>query len=110
MSLQDSLTLAEAYKLPTSQINYLHLIQLIGHSKVWSSTWKYERVLLVCFRGILIGSPLCCFQTEESMAVLKRLSSEEAECVIKRLTSWARLQLEDKAHISDEVSGEKWCV
>nr|XP_040052202.1 kinetochore-associated protein 1 [Gasterosteus aculeatus aculeatus] len=73
MSLQDSLTLAEAYKLPTSQINYLHLIQLIGHSK-----------------------------TEESMAVLKRLSSEEAECVIKRLTSWARLQLEDKAHISDE--------
>ncbi|XP_068422638.1 kinetochore-associated protein 1 isoform X2 [Clinocottus analis] len=73
MSLEDSLTLAEAYKLPTSQIHYLYLIQLIGQSK-----------------------------TDESMTVLKKLSSAEAECVIKRLTSWARLQLEDKAHISDE--------
>ncbi|KAM6945162.1 kinetochore-associated protein 1 isoform 1-T1 [Lycodopsis pacificus] len=73
MSLEDSLTLADAYKLPTSQINFLYLIQLIGQGK-----------------------------TEESMTVLKRLSSAEAECVIKRLTSWARLQLEDKAHISDE--------
>ena len=34
MSLEDSLTLAEAYKLPTSQINYLYLIQLIGQGKV----------------------------------------------------------------------------
>ncbi|XP_056274414.1 kinetochore-associated protein 1 isoform X3 [Pseudoliparis swirei] len=73
MSLEDSLTLAEAYKLPTLQINYLYLIMLIGQSKM-----------------------------EESMTVLKKLSSAEAECVIKRLTSWARLQLEDKAHISDE--------
>uniref|UniRef100_A0A3B4VCT3 Kinetochore associated 1 n=1 Tax=Seriola dumerili TaxID=41447 RepID=A0A3B4VCT3_SERDU len=67
MSLEDSLTLAEAYKLPTSQINYLYLIHL-----------------------------LCCFQTEECMTVLKRLSTLEAECVVERLTSWARLQLEDK--------------
>lgn len=37
------------------------------------------------------------------MSVLKRLSSPEAECVIEHLTSWAQLQLEDKAHISDEV-------
>ncbi|XP_034396520.1 kinetochore-associated protein 1 isoform X2 [Cyclopterus lumpus] len=73
MSLEDSLTLAEAHKLPTLQINYLYLIMLIGQSK-----------------------------TEESMTVLKRLSSAKAECVIKRLTSWARLQLEDKDHISDE--------
>ncbi|XP_018523951.1 kinetochore-associated protein 1 isoform X1 [Lates calcarifer] len=73
MSLEDSLTLAEAYKLPTSQINYLYLIQLIGQGK-----------------------------TEECMTVLKRLSSAEAECVVERLTSWARLQLEDKVHISDE--------
>uniref|UniRef100_A0A3P9MGD6 Kinetochore associated 1 n=1 Tax=Oryzias latipes TaxID=8090 RepID=A0A3P9MGD6_ORYLA len=63
-SLQDSLTLAEAYKLPTSLINYLHLIQLVGQHK--------------------------------------RLSSPEAECVIEHLASWARLQLEDKEHISDE--------
>ncbi|XP_020511565.2 kinetochore-associated protein 1 [Labrus bergylta] len=73
MSLGDSLTLAEAYKLPTSQINYLYLIQLIGLGK-----------------------------TEDCMTVLKKLSSAEAECVIERLTSWARLQLEDKRHISDE--------
>uniref|UniRef100_A0A8C7Z999 Kinetochore associated 1 n=1 Tax=Oryzias sinensis TaxID=183150 RepID=A0A8C7Z999_9TELE len=72
-SLQDSLTLAEAYKLPTSLINYLHLIQLVGQHK-----------------------------TEEVLSVLKRLSSPEAECVIEHLASWARLQLEDKEHISDE--------
>lgn len=48
---------------------------------------------------------MCCFQTEEVLTVLKRLSSAEAECVIERLTSWARLQLEDKVHISDEVRG-----
>uniref|UniRef100_A0A3Q3MU59 Kinetochore associated 1 n=1 Tax=Mastacembelus armatus TaxID=205130 RepID=A0A3Q3MU59_9TELE len=73
MSLDDSLTLAEVYKLPTTQINYLYLIQLIGQGK-----------------------------TEECMTVLKKLSTSEAECVVERLTSWARLQLEDKVHISDE--------
>ncbi|KAM3610515.1 uncharacterized protein V6R79_005093 [Siganus canaliculatus] len=73
MSLEDSLTLAEAYKLPTSQINYLYLIHLIGQAK-----------------------------TEECLTVLKKLSAAEAECVIERLTSWARLQLQDKDHISDE--------
>ncbi|KAM3867492.1 kinetochore-associated protein 1 [Diretmus argenteus] len=73
LSLEDSLKLAEAYKLPASQINYLYLIQLIGQGK-----------------------------TEACMTVLKQLSSAEAECVIERLTTWARLQLEDKDHISDE--------
>ncbi|XP_026043472.1 kinetochore-associated protein 1 isoform X1 [Astatotilapia calliptera] len=73
MSLEDSLTLAEAYKLPTSQINYLYVIHLIGQSK-----------------------------TEEILTLLKKLPSAEAECVIERLTSWARMQLEDKEHISDE--------
>lgn len=34
MSLDDSLTLAEAYKLPTSNIHYLYLIQLIAQGKV----------------------------------------------------------------------------
>uniref|UniRef100_A0A3B5BIX8 Kinetochore associated 1 n=1 Tax=Stegastes partitus TaxID=144197 RepID=A0A3B5BIX8_9TELE len=80
-ALEDSLTLADAYKLPTSQINYLYLIQLIGQGK-----------------------------TEEILTVLKKLSSAEAECVIERLTSWARLQLEDKDHISDEVrKGKTLC-
>uniref|UniRef100_H3DEG7 Kinetochore associated 1 n=1 Tax=Tetraodon nigroviridis TaxID=99883 RepID=H3DEG7_TETNG len=73
MSLDDSLTLAEAYKLPTSHIHYLYLIQLIAQGK-----------------------------SEECMTLLKKLSTSEAECVIERLTSWARLQLEDKEHISDE--------
>ncbi|XP_010778042.1 kinetochore-associated protein 1-like, partial [Notothenia coriiceps] len=73
MSLDDSLTLAEAYKLPNSQINYLFLTQLIGQGR-----------------------------TEEFMTVLKKLSCAEAQCVIERLTTWARLQLEDKEHISDE--------
>ncbi|CAG5923423.1 unnamed protein product [Menidia menidia] len=81
MSLEDSLTLAEAYKLPKSHINYLYLIQLISQSK-----------------------------TEETLAVLKRLSSVEAECVIERLTSWARLQLEDKVHISDEHKKQQMVV
>uniref|UniRef100_A0A3B3YVA8 Uncharacterized protein n=1 Tax=Poecilia mexicana TaxID=48701 RepID=A0A3B3YVA8_9TELE len=69
MSLEDSLTLAAAYKLPTTQINYLYLTQLIGQGK-------------------------------EVLTVLKRLSSAEAECVIERLTSWARLQLEDKMAVA----------
>lgn len=34
MSLDDSLTLAEAYKLPASHIYYLYLIQLIAQAKV----------------------------------------------------------------------------
>lgn len=50
-----------------------------------------------------MGSFERCFQNEECMTILKKLSSEEAECVIQRLTTWARLQLEDKRHISDEV-------
>lgn len=56
---------------------------------------------------IFIGRFICCFQTEECMTILKKLSSAEAECVIERLTSWARLQLEDKDHISDEVRRRK---
>lgn len=45
-----------------------------------------------------------CFQSEECLTLLKKLATSEAECVIERLTSWARLQLEDKEHISDEVA------
>lgn len=46
---------------------------------------------------------LCCFQTEECMTLLKKLSSADAERVVEHLTIWARLQLEDKVHISEEV-------
>ncbi|KAJ0067724.1 hypothetical protein NL108_010031, partial [Boleophthalmus pectinirostris] len=80
-SLEDSLTLAEAYKLPTTHIIYLHLIQLIGQGK-----------------------------REECMTVLKRLSTAEAQCVIQRLTTWARLQLEDKEHLSEEHKKEQMSV
>lgn len=52
---------------------------------------------------MLIEKFLCCFQTEDCTTLLKKLSSADAECVIERLTSWARLQLQDKRHISDEV-------
>ncbi|XP_033828339.1 kinetochore-associated protein 1 [Periophthalmus magnuspinnatus] len=80
-SLKDSLTLAEAYKLPTAHISYLHLIQLIRRGK-----------------------------REECMTVLKRMSTAEAECVIQRLTTWARLQLEDKEHLSEEHKKEQMSV
>ena len=44
------------------------------------------------------------------MTVLRKLSSAEAECVINHLTSWAKLQLQDKDHISDEVTRGMSCV
>jgi len=43
-------------------------------------------------------------QTEACMGLLKQLSPAETEAVLERLTTWARLQLEDKEHVSDEVS------
>ncbi|XP_030225552.1 kinetochore-associated protein 1 [Gadus morhua] len=72
-SLEDSLKLAVTYKLPTFQIHYLYLTELIAQGK-----------------------------SEACMSLLKQLSSAEAVCVVERLTTWARLQLEDKEHVSDE--------
>uniref|UniRef100_A0A8C7PUA8 Kinetochore associated 1 n=1 Tax=Oncorhynchus mykiss TaxID=8022 RepID=A0A8C7PUA8_ONCMY len=72
-SLEDSLKLAGAYKLPTSQIHILYLIQLISQSK-----------------------------SEPCVTLLKKLAPEEAECVIERLANWARLELQDKDHVSEE--------
>uniref|UniRef100_A0A8C5BA13 Kinetochore associated 1 n=1 Tax=Gadus morhua TaxID=8049 RepID=A0A8C5BA13_GADMO len=46
---------------------------------------------------------------EACMSLLKQLSSAEAVCVVERLTTWARLQLEDKEHVSDEVSRVLLC-
>lgn len=51
MSLEDSLTLAEAYKLPTSQINYLYVIHLIGQGKVCKSSQEF---LIACYWLILL--------------------------------------------------------
>ena len=48
-------------------------------------------------------------QSEACMSLLKQLSSAEAVCVVERLTTWARLQLEDKEHVSDEVSRVLLC-
>ncbi|XP_024909034.1 kinetochore-associated protein 1 isoform X2 [Cynoglossus semilaevis] len=81
MSLGDALKLGEAYNLSTSQINYLYLVQLIGHGKI-----------------------------KECMAILKKLSSSEAKLVIERLTSWARLQLEKKVHTSEEYKKQQMLV
>uniref|UniRef100_A0A8C8H4A5 Huntingtin-interacting protein 1-related protein n=1 Tax=Oncorhynchus tshawytscha TaxID=74940 RepID=A0A8C8H4A5_ONCTS len=72
-SLEDSLKLAGAYKLPTSQIHILYLIQLISQS-----------------------------QSEPCVTLLKKIAPEEAECVIERLANWARLELQDKDHVSEE--------
>lgn len=47
---------------------------------------------------------MCCLQIEECLTSLKKLSPAEAECVIERLTSWARGHLQDKNHISEDVS------
>ncbi|XP_066511842.1 kinetochore-associated protein 1-like [Hoplias malabaricus] len=73
-SLEDSLKLAEAYKLSSSEIHYIHCIQLLEHN-----------------------------EREKCTAHLKKLPSAEAELVIERLTSWARFQLQNKAHISEEL-------
>uniref|UniRef100_A0AAY5JYA4 Kinetochore associated 1 n=1 Tax=Esox lucius TaxID=8010 RepID=A0AAY5JYA4_ESOLU len=72
-SLEDSLKLAGAYKLPTSQIHTLYLIQLISQS-----------------------------QNEQCVTLLKNLPPAEAEHVIERLANWARLELQDKDHVSEE--------
>uniref|UniRef100_A0A8C1L5N5 Kinetochore associated 1 n=1 Tax=Cyprinus carpio TaxID=7962 RepID=A0A8C1L5N5_CYPCA len=40
---------------------------------------------------------------EKCMALLKNLLHPEAELVIERMACWARLQLQDKRHISEEV-------
>ncbi|XP_043096489.1 kinetochore-associated protein 1 isoform X3 [Puntigrus tetrazona] len=72
-SLEDSLKLIEAYKLNPAEIHHLHCIHLIQHNK----------------REMCIG-------------LLKNLPQSEAEFVIERLACWARLELQDKRHISEE--------
>ncbi|KAJ8415551.1 hypothetical protein AAFF_G00425310 [Aldrovandia affinis] len=72
-SLEDALKLAQAYKLPPSQIYFLYFTQLIGQAK-----------------------------REACEMLLKQLPATEAECVIERLATWARLELQDKAHVSEE--------
>ncbi|KAM6954421.1 kinetochore-associated protein 1 [Aplochiton taeniatus] len=72
-SLEDCMKLAEGYKLPNSQINFLYLVQLIGQGK-----------------------------SEACVHLLKKLPTAEAECAIERLSTWARLELQDKDHVSEE--------
>lgn len=105
MSLDDSLTLAEAYKLPASHIHYLYLIQLVTRGKVcteYGNVPFFNRPQGECHWHTY--NARFCFQSEECITLLKKLSTSEATCVIERLTTWARLQLEDKEHISDEVA------
>ncbi|XP_061622950.1 kinetochore-associated protein 1 isoform X2 [Phyllopteryx taeniolatus] len=79
--LQDALTLAEVYKLPTSHIYYLYLIELISHG-----------------------------QSNTCVATLKSLPCKEISCVMERLTSWAMLKLEDKDHISHDHKKQKMVI
>uniref|UniRef100_A0A3B3RDN2 Kinetochore associated 1 n=1 Tax=Paramormyrops kingsleyae TaxID=1676925 RepID=A0A3B3RDN2_9TELE len=73
-SLEDALKVAQVYKLSNSQIYFLYIIQLIGQAK-----------------------------REACVLVLKGLPPMEAECVIERLTTWARLELQDKEFVSEEL-------
>lgn len=105
-SLGDSLMLAEAYKFPTLQVHYFYVIQLTSQGKVCKLIRTPENkcissFLLCVLRVCLV---MCHFQIEECLKALKKLSPAEAECVIERLTSWARGHLQDKDHISEEVS------
>ena len=104
-SLEDSLRLAEAYKLPTSQINTLYLIQLMDQGKVSrsSSFTIHPATLFSLNERLSVWSVSVSLQTEACVTLLKRLPSCEAECVIGRLTTWARLHLQDKDHLCDEV-------
>ncbi|XP_049618952.1 kinetochore-associated protein 1 isoform X1 [Syngnathus scovelli] len=79
--LQDTIALAEAYKLPTSHINYLYLVRLIGQG-----------------------------QSDACVTALKSLPYKEVTCVMKRLTSWALLKLEEEDHLSDEHKKEKMVI
>ncbi|XP_061116053.1 kinetochore-associated protein 1 [Conger conger] len=72
-SLEDALKLAQAYRLPSAQIHFLYFIQLLGQAK-----------------------------REAGVILLKQLSLGEAELVIEKLATWARLELQDKAHVSEE--------
>ncbi|XP_073696057.1 kinetochore-associated protein 1 [Garra rufa] len=72
-SLEDSLKLIEAYKLNPAEIHHLHCIHLIQHNK-----------------------------REKCIGLLKNLPHSEAEFVIERLACWARLELQDKKHFSEE--------
>ncbi|XP_064209384.1 kinetochore-associated protein 1 [Anguilla rostrata] len=72
-SLEDALKLAQAYRLPSFHIYFLYFIQLVGQAK-----------------------------GEACVVLLKQLSPEEAERVIEKLATWARLELQDKAHVSEE--------
>uniref|UniRef100_A0A673J6Y3 RZZ complex subunit KNTC1/ROD C-terminal domain-containing protein n=1 Tax=Sinocyclocheilus rhinocerous TaxID=307959 RepID=A0A673J6Y3_9TELE len=72
-SLEDSLKLIEAYKLNPAEIHHLHCIHLIQHNK-----------------------------REKCVALLKNLLRPEAELVIERMACWARFELQDKRHVSQE--------
>ncbi|XP_068077669.1 kinetochore-associated protein 1 isoform X3 [Danio rerio] len=72
-SLEDSLKLIEAYKLNPAEFHHLHCIQLIQRNK-----------------------------REKCTTLLKSLPHSEAIFVIERMACWARLELQDKQHISEE--------
>ncbi|XP_056314738.1 kinetochore-associated protein 1 [Danio aesculapii] len=72
-SLEDSLKLIQAYKLNPAEFHHLHCIQLIK-----------------------------CNKREKCTTLLKSLPHSDAIFVIERMACWARLELQDKQHISEE--------
>ncbi|KAJ8286257.1 hypothetical protein GJAV_G00036360 [Gymnothorax javanicus] len=80
-SLEDALKLAEAYKLPSTQIHFLHFIRLLGLA-----------------------------QREACVSLLKQLAAGEVEHVIERLASWARLELQVTEPVSAELKQHQMMV
>ncbi|XP_077570694.1 kinetochore-associated protein 1 [Stigmatopora nigra] len=79
--LQDALSLAGVYKLPTWHINFLHAVRLIGRA-----------------------------QSEACLAAIKILPPGETTSVMERLVSWAKLALEDKDCLTFDHKKEKLVI
>ncbi|XP_060739087.1 kinetochore-associated protein 1 isoform X1 [Tachysurus vachellii] len=80
-SLEDSLKLVETYKLSSSEIYYIYCIQLLEKN-----------------------------DSDGCIAELKKLPAAEAELVIERLISWARLQLQNKEQLTEILKKQQMQV
>ncbi|XP_077457832.1 kinetochore-associated protein 1 isoform X2 [Stigmatopora argus] len=79
--LQDALSLAGVYKLPTWHINFLHAVRLIGRA-----------------------------ESDACLAAIKILPPGETTRVTERLVSWAKLALEDKDCLTFDHKKEKLVI
>lgn len=80
-SLEDALCLAKAYQLDPSQVHFSYILQLLDKT-----------------------------QTEEILCEIRRLPLVEARVIIRRLSKWAQILLEEKEHYSEEHKKKKLTV